>query len=57
MDALTGSSSNQREVNEIIKKAAGVLGGGGGGRLTLAQGAGPKCENMDEALNIAIDLI
>lgn len=45
------------KVNEIIKKAAGVLGGGGGGRLTLAQGAGPKCENMDEALNIAIDLI
>ena len=45
------------KVNEIIKKAAGVLGGGGGGRLTLAQGAGPKCENMNEALNIAIDLI
>lgn len=45
------------KVNEIIKKAAGVLGGGGGGRLTLAQGAGPKCENMNEALNIAIDII
>lgn len=45
------------KVNEIIKKAAGVIGGGGGGRLTLAQGAGPKCENMNEALNIAIDLI
>ena len=45
------------KVNEIIKKAAGVLGGGGGGCLTLAQGAGPKCENMNEALNIAIDLI
>ena len=45
------------KVNEIIKKAAEVLGGGGGGRLTLAQGAGPKCENMNEALNIAIDLI
>lgn len=28
------------KVNEIIKKAAGVLGGGGGGRLTLAQEQG-----------------
>lgn len=45
------------KVNEIIKKAASVLGGGGGGRLTLAQGAGPQCEKMDEALSIAIDLI
>ena len=41
------------KVNEIIKKAAAVLGGGGGGRLTLAQGAGPKCENMEEALDVA----
>lgn len=45
------------KVNEIIKKAANVLGGGGGGRLTLAQGAGPQCENMNEALDTAIDLI
>ena len=41
----------------MIKKAANVLGGGGGGRLTLAQGAGPQCENMNEALDTAIDLI
>ena len=45
------------KVNEIIKKAANVLGGGGGGRLTLAQGAGAQCENMNEALDTAIDLI
>ncbi len=45
------------KVNEIIKKAAGVLGGGGGGRLTLAQGAGSKCENMEEALNTAFETL
>ncbi|WP_299525771.1 alanine--tRNA ligase [uncultured Methanobrevibacter sp.] len=45
------------KVNEIIKKAASVLGGGGGGRLTLAQGAGPQHENMEEALNVAMGLI
>ncbi|MDO5848440.1 MAG: alanine--tRNA ligase [Methanobrevibacter sp.] len=45
------------KINDIIKEAAGLLGGGGGGRLTLAQGAGPNKEKMEEALETAIGLI
>lgn len=43
------------KINEIIKEAAGILGGGGGGRPNLAQGAGPKSENMREALDFALN--
>lgn len=42
------------KINEIIKEAAGILDGGGGGRPNLAQGAGPKSENMREALDFAL---
>ena len=45
------------KINDIIKKAASVLGGGGGGRLTLAQGAGPNKDKMEDALDVAIGLI
>ena len=45
------------KVNEIIKQSAHALGGGGGGRLTLAQGAGEKKDNINEALSIAIELL
>lgn len=45
------------KINEIIKTAAGVLGGGGGGRLTLAQGAGKNTDKMDEAIQVAVNLI
>ncbi len=59
---IVGSASDKAidegiKINDIIKQAASILGGGGGGRLTLAQGAGPKVEKMDEALQKAIDLI
>lgn len=59
---IVGSASNKAidneiKINDIIKEAAQVLGGGGGGRLTLAQGAGPKAENMESALDKAVDLI
>ncbi|MEN4018689.1 MAG: alanine--tRNA ligase [Methanobacterium sp.] len=43
------------KINKIIKEAAGILGGGGGGRPNLAQGAGPKSENMREALDFALN--
>ena len=45
------------KINEIIKSAAEVLGGGGGGRLTLAQGAGPLSDKMEEAVDLAVDLV
>jgi alanyl-tRNA synthetase len=45
------------KINEIINQAAQVLGGGGGGRLTLAQGAGPEKDKIDEALSLGIDIL
>jgi len=59
---IVGTSSVQAievgvKINEIIKGAAGILGGGGGGRPNLAQGAGPKAEKMQEALDFALNQI
>ena len=48
---------NGIKINEIIKESAQVLGGGGGGRPTLAQGAGPHADKIEEALDLAIELI
>lgn len=45
------------KINEIIKQSANVLGGGGGGRPTLAQGAGPKVDKIEEALELALKLL
>lgn len=45
------------KINEIIKESAAILGGGGGGRPTLAQGAGPKTDKIDEALDLALNLL
>ncbi|MGZ4857107.1 MAG: alanine--tRNA ligase-related protein, partial [Methanobacteriaceae archaeon] len=39
------------KINEIIKKAAQILGGGGGGRPNLAQGAGSDGKKIQEALD------
>lgn len=55
--ASQNAIDNGIKINEIIKTAAGVLGGGGGGRLTLAQGAGKNNDKMDEAIQVAVDLI
>lgn len=46
---------NGVKINGIIKDAAAILGGGGGGRPNLAQGAGPKAEKMQEALDSAVN--
>ncbi len=59
---IVGSASEKAidsgvRINDIIKESASILGGGGGGRLTLAQGAGPNRDKMDEALDKAVDLI
>ena len=45
------------KINEIIKESAGILGGGGGGKPTLAQGAGPKKDKINEALEFAFKSI
>jgi len=39
------------KINEIIKKAAQILGGGGGGQPNLAQGAGSDGTKIQEALD------
>ena len=44
-------------MNSIIKEAASVLGGGGGGRPNLAQGAGPNADKIQDALDLAIELL
>lgn len=59
---IVGAATNKAidegiKINDIIKQAAVLLGGGGGGRLTLAQGAGPNKDKMEEALDKAISLI
>lgn len=46
---------NGIKINGIIKDAAAILGGGGGGRPNLAQGAGPKAEKIQEALDFAVN--
>jgi alanyl-tRNA synthetase len=45
------------KINQIIKELSTVLGGGGGGRDRIAQGAGPKKDQIHNALNLAIDLL
>ena len=45
------------KINGIIKDAAAILGGGGGGRPNLAQGAGPKAEKIQEALDLALEQV
>ena len=42
---------------KIIKHVAGVVGGGGGGRPDMAQAGGPQSENLDKALEAALELI
>lgn len=42
--------NNGIKINELIKEAAKILGGGGGGKPTLAQGAGPQVDKIQEAL-------
>ncbi|MDR0900633.1 MAG: alanine--tRNA ligase, partial [Methanobrevibacter sp.] len=48
---------NGIKINDIIKESAAILGGGGGGRPTLAQGAGPKSDKIEEALELALTLL
>ncbi|MEM2924143.1 MAG: alanine--tRNA ligase [Methanocellales archaeon] len=41
----------------IAREASKVVGGGGGGNANLAQGGGPRPENIDEALRVGEELI
>ncbi|MGL4669367.1 MAG: alanine--tRNA ligase [Methanobacteriaceae archaeon] len=59
---IVGASSKNAmdsgiKINEIIKESAGILGGGGGGRPNLAQGAGPKADKIQEAIDFAISKV
>ncbi len=42
---------------KIIKEAAAVVGGGGGGRPDMAQAGGKKPENLDSALEKAVEVL
>jgi alanyl-tRNA synthetase len=45
------------KAGSIVKAAAAVLGGGGGGRPELAQGGGPNLNELDRALQAAVEAI
>jgi alanyl-tRNA synthetase len=45
------------DAGKIIKKVAGVTGGGGGGKASLAQAGGKHKGKIDEALNLAKNLL
>jgi alanyl-tRNA synthetase len=54
---VTKDLAERFHAGNIIKRAAGVVGGGGGGRPDMAQAGGPQPENLDKALEAAIDVI
>ncbi len=45
------------KANEVLEKAAPIIGGGGGGRSNFAQGGGTQTEKLEEAVRKAEKLI
>ena len=54
---VTKDLAGKFHAGNIIKHVAGVVGGGGGGRPDMAQAGGPQPENLDKALEAALNLI
>ncbi|HIH45441.1 MAG TPA: alanine--tRNA ligase, partial [Candidatus Methanoperedenaceae archaeon] len=54
-----GAKATLRGINAgaIAKAMSGTVGGGGGGKLSIAQGGGPRGDKIDEALIRGIELI
>jgi alanyl-tRNA synthetase len=54
---VTQDLTSRLHAGKIVKEVASVVGGGGGGRPDMAQAGGPQPENLDKALEAALDLI
>ena len=59
MVACTENSPASEKFNavEILRKISPLINGGGGGRPTFAQGGGSNPDGMDEALNLAKEIV
>ena len=55
--AVTKDLTKKYHAGNIIKEAAAVVGGGGGGRPDMAQAGGSRPENLDQALEKAMEVI
>jgi alanyl-tRNA synthetase len=55
--AVTPDLLGRFHAGDIIRQAAAVVGGGGGGRPDMAQAGGSKPENLDQAIQKAIEII
>ena len=59
MVACTENSPASEKFNavEILRKISPLINGGGGGRPTFAQGGGSNPDGMDDALNLAKEIV
>ncbi|MDY6905607.1 MAG: alanine--tRNA ligase [Thermodesulfobacteriota bacterium] len=55
--AVSKDLTDRFKAGDIIKQAAAVVGGGGGGRPDMAQAGGSQPENLDQAIEKAIEVI
>jgi alanyl-tRNA synthetase len=49
------SASLEPNMGQLLAEACQLLGGRGGGKPELAQGGGPAVENLDAAINLAVE--
>ncbi len=54
---VTQDLTDRYPAGSIIKPIAGMVGGGGGGRPDMAQAGGTKPENIDAALEKAVEVV
>jgi alanyl-tRNA synthetase len=54
---VTKDLAERYHAGNIIKQVAGIVGGKGGGRADMAQAGGSQPENLDKALNKALEII
>jgi alanyl-tRNA synthetase len=57
LTAVTRDLTGQYHAGKIVNKLAAIVGGGGGGRPDMAQAGGPNPENLDKALEAAVDIV
>jgi alanyl-tRNA synthetase len=54
---VTKDLADRFHAGNIVKALAPIVGGGGGGRPDMAQAGGTQPENIDQALEKALDVI
>jgi alanyl-tRNA synthetase len=54
---VTDDLTDRFHAGEIIKTLSAKVGGKGGGRPDMAQGGGPKAEDLQESLESVFDLV